>query len=653
MNQDKQKQLKNKKNQEHTDKKEKKTRKIKPEKQEKYSDYDSDSSDEDLLVRTGNVPRKWYKDFDHVGYGIDSKKVDKQDEQDEVEKFLMKAKSKDWWRNITDEMNNKTVFLSDQDLAIIKRIRAGMYASTKVKDNDDYFEQNIPYQLYPLSNHMSSKKAFEPSHNEKKMINRLAKLIEDGLVKVEKEKKQADFFGDLADIWKFENSSSLAYHPGMGYTMPKPDAPDNDVSYNFNTDENTQISLRKIPKFDKLIEEQYDRLNDIYNSARVIRKKLDLNEKNILPEVPEPSELKPFPTKDNIINRAHKTSINALCIEASGDYLISGDMSGILYFSDIITSKVLLNVYLEDKIRSIQYNSFLCLVTCTCESGVYFFRPKFLERKNNNPGLLNNTIIPAIQAKVIEQENIDSKDDKKELYYWKVYDNSKKSKTGLLFSLHKHNGDISSVSWHNKGDFFSVLGKNELGKSQVHIHSLSSLQYFSPSSKNKGDIRSVSFHPTKPHFFVSADSNVMIYDLKQQELIRKFVSNLYPIINICLHPMGSDFVAGSLGGKVAWFQSDLSEKPYLQMEQYHETKIKSLTFHKHYNLLSSASKEGKVLLYYSKVYDDFIKDPLIVPLTTLKSFYKNPMGEVNATEFHPRYPWIITAGSNKLLSIWS
>lgn len=145
----------------------------------------------------------------------------------------------------------------------------------------------------------------------------------------------------------------------------------------------------------------------------------------------------------------------------------------------------------------------------------------------------------------------------------------------------------------------------------------------------------------------------MIYDLKQQELIRKFVSNLYPIINICLHPMGSDFVAGSLGGKVAWFQSDLSEKPYLQMEQYHETKIKSLTFHKHYNLLSSASKEGKVLLYYSKVYDDFIKDPLIVPLTTLKSFYKNPMGEVNTTEFHPRYPWIITAGSNKLLSIWS
>eukprot|EP00340_Litonotus_pictus_P002461 CAMPEP_0170519966 /NCGR_PEP_ID=MMETSP0209-20121228/5178_1 /TAXON_ID=665100 ORGANISM="Litonotus pictus, Strain P1" /NCGR_SAMPLE_ID=MMETSP0209 /ASSEMBLY_ACC=CAM_ASM_000301 /LENGTH=628 /DNA_ID=CAMNT_0010805975 /DNA_START=14 /DNA_END=1900 /DNA_ORIENTATION=+ len=624
-------------------------------------DYSSDSSDEDILVRTGNVPRQWYKDFDHLGYGINSKRVAKPEEEDEIEKFLKKAKSKDWWRNISDEMNNKTVYLSDKDLEIIKRIRAGKYASNKITDDEDYFEKNLPYQMYPLSNHSLPKKAFLPSKNEKKMINRLSKMIEDGVIKIKSEKKKKDFFEDISDVWKFENTSSL-YHPSQGFVMPKPEAPDNDESYNFNSQ--SEVSLRRLPKYEKLVEDQYERLLDIFQSARVVKKKQDLTEEDILPKVPSPEELKPFPTKDNIIHTNHANVINAICVEPQGDYIFTGDNAGFLFFSDIITSKVLLEVIIEDNIKSIQYNNMLSLVSVCCEGGVYFFRPKFLERRNQNPSLLTERILPEIKAKSTnsnrknstqgnEDEEMNGNKSSKELFYWKTYDTKKVKKSGLLFSLHRKQGELFNVSWHHKGDFFAVLSKNELGKSQVHVHSLSSLQNFSPTSKNKGDIRAIAFHSTKPHFYVCADSNVYIYDLKQQELVRKFVSNLYPINSICLHPLGGDFVAGSLGGKVAWFQSDLSEKPHLQMEQYHETKIKALAFHSKYNLLTSASKEGKVLLYYSKVYDDFLHDPLIVPLTSLKSFYGNPMNEVNSVTFHERYPWVMTAGNDKVISIWS
>lgn len=71
------------------------------------------------------------------------------------------------------------------------------------------------------------------------MINRLAKLIEEWIITVKSDKEkeeerkksmQLDFW-KIADVWNFENSTSL-YHPTFWFSMPKPEAPDNDLSYN-------------------------------------------------------------------------------------------------------------------------------------------------------------------------------------------------------------------------------------------------------------------------------------------------------------------------------------------------------------------------------------------------------------------------------------
>lgn len=32
-----------------------------------------DSSDEEVLIRTGNVPRQWYELYDHQGYDVKGK----------------------------------------------------------------------------------------------------------------------------------------------------------------------------------------------------------------------------------------------------------------------------------------------------------------------------------------------------------------------------------------------------------------------------------------------------------------------------------------------------------------------------------------------------------------------------------------------------
>ena len=61
-----------------------------------------DSSDEEVKIRTGNVPQHWYELYDHTGYSVDGKQVEKLVEPDELEKFLERQNDKNWWMKIFD-----------------------------------------------------------------------------------------------------------------------------------------------------------------------------------------------------------------------------------------------------------------------------------------------------------------------------------------------------------------------------------------------------------------------------------------------------------------------------------------------------------------------------------------------------------------------
>lgn len=59
--------------------------------QEKYDTHlqiSDDSSDEEVLLRTGNVPREWYDLYDHKGYSVKGEPVQKMLEGDELTKFI-------------------------------------------------------------------------------------------------------------------------------------------------------------------------------------------------------------------------------------------------------------------------------------------------------------------------------------------------------------------------------------------------------------------------------------------------------------------------------------------------------------------------------------------------------------------------------------
>ncbi len=55
-------------------------------------------------------------------------------------------------------------------------------------------------------------------------------------------------------------------------------------------------SLRQVPAYKDFIRERFNRCLDMYLCARAVKKKLNVDPEALLPKLPDPKELRPFPT---------------------------------------------------------------------------------------------------------------------------------------------------------------------------------------------------------------------------------------------------------------------------------------------------------------------------------------------------------------------
>lgn len=91
---------------------------------QQLDEYQYDSSDEEDIRNTiGNVPVKWYNDYDHIGYDWDGKKIIKPQKGDQLDNFLKRMEDPDFWRTIKDPQTGQDVILSEADIELITRIQ--------------------------------------------------------------------------------------------------------------------------------------------------------------------------------------------------------------------------------------------------------------------------------------------------------------------------------------------------------------------------------------------------------------------------------------------------------------------------------------------------------------------------------------------------
>ncbi|THH11551.1 hypothetical protein EW145_g600 [Phellinidium pouzarii] len=621
--------------------------------------YDSDSSTEDDPNRIGNVPMHWYDDLPHIGYNINGKKVLRPARGDELDKFLKTVEDPSAWTSGFDKSTQSDKPLTAEELEIIRRLHANENPDADYDPYEptvEWFSGKGKEELMPLSAAPEPKRRWVPSKWEKQKVMKIVRAIRQGRIIPNKPKATAEsrFFS----IW----SEPSAEHPPP-LPAPKPRLPTNAESYNppeeylpieeerkqwEATDKEDRernflpqkySSLRLVPAYDQFIQERFSRQLDLYLAPRIQRKKLNLNPDDLIPKLPSPSSLKPFPNY-RALRVVHEgdASVRCLSVSPDGAWAVSGDEQGTVSLWEILVGREVKKWKFDGKIGAIQW--------CPRTDVDYFVvgiegRLHFLIPPNISPSLLSATLILLSPATLPPAPATPSP------IKWTSTSSTnfdpKSTQPILTLDLPQSSGLPKQIVWHKRGDYVASVSGTDQGS--VWIHQISRRHSQAPFKKVKGSVQLVLFHPLKPHFFVATQRYVRIYDLSAQKLVKALMPGLKWISSMDIHPSGDHLIVGGYDRKLCWFDLELSNKPY-KILRYHTRAIRSLAFHPSYPLFASSSDDGTVQVFHARVYSDLMTDPLLVPLKILRGHAVSRGLGVLQVRWVPGQPWLVSAGAD-------
>ncbi|KAK7060306.1 Ribosome biogenesis protein erb1 [Paramarasmius palmivorus] len=589
-------------------------------------DYDSDSSTEDTPNRVGDIPMHWYDDLPHVGYDMNGKKVLKPARGDELDKFLETVEDPTAWTSAFDKNMQMDKPLSGEELDLIRRLYENEVPDAEYDPYEpltEWFTGKGKEEVMPLSAAPEPKRRWIPSKWEKKKVMKIVRAIRQGRI-VPNKPKTATTQPQFYAIWSEESSTHV---PPL--SAPKPPLPTHSESYNppeeyLPTEEERKkweeadpedrerdylphrySSLRLVPGYDRFIKERFNRQLDLYMAPRVQRVKLNIDPDSLIPKLPSPSSLKPFP-----VYRSLKFSQSALvrCISVSPDgaWVVSGDEKGIVSLWEVNVGREVKRWKFGSKIGALQWcpRSDASYFVVGIEDTLHCLAPP------NTPPAIHQTTLELLAPSTLPPAPETPSPVK-----WTTPASSSWTEDTALLTIHLPSGSSlpTHIAWHRKGDYFASVSSG----GGVWIHQISRRHSQAPFKKVKGKVQLVQFHPLKPNFFVATQQYVRVYNLSEQKLIKTLIPGIKWISSMDVHPSGDHLIVGGYDRKLCWFDLELSDKPY-KILRYHSRAIRSLHFHPTYPLFASSSDDGSIQIFHSRVYSDLMTDPLIVPLKILR-----------------------------------
>ena len=614
-----------------------------------------DSDDEVVLNRSGYVPSFWYENEEHRGYDVYGKKVVKSLMSSKVDELLKNAEDPNRWRTVQDLQNEREVYLTDADIEIIRRLRAGQYPDGKMAEDDYIVEyDDEPHKIHPVRHKDYPKSRFLPSQDESREIKRLVKLIRAGILKPMAQRNQRKT-PSIFDIWAQTEEEGRVKGPAA-LPAPKMPLPGHGESYrppeeylfteeekaewlagDYSTRKSTFIPesfgcLRRVPWYASFITERFSRCLDLYTVPRMLKKKMNVSPDSLLPKLPQISDLRPFPSSLSVEYIGHESAVTGVSI--CHGWLASCSSDSIRVW-DIESGKSI--VCLETGASSIAWHPTLPVVAVGDSEGIVrFIAFKKLQLDEETEESVRNLFeISADQAT-----------------------NWKRESEEIMSFTYGAVTPISSVEWHPKGNFVAIVSAQSPTKEKsCCVVSLINKKHVAPL-KGKGQVigsaRHVIFHPSKPYLVVAGNSNVGVFDLKSQSRLHTLTANSDSLSSVAVHPAGdgSHIVATSLDSKVIWFDSEIRNKPWKTF-RHHTSAVRKVEFHalagSSLPLMATAGDDNAAHVVYSKVYpEDLTKNPLVVPVKKL-----NHPAQVKDCKWHPQLPWLFTACSDGVVRLWA
>uniref|UniRef100_A0A3Q4HUE3 Ribosome biogenesis protein BOP1 n=1 Tax=Neolamprologus brichardi TaxID=32507 RepID=A0A3Q4HUE3_NEOBR len=602
----------------------------------------------DIRNTVGNIPMEWYKDFPHVGYNLDGKKIYKPiRNKDELDDFLDKMENPEYWRTVHDKQTGSDVVLSDDQVELVNRLQRGQFGDVNFNEYEpmaEFFSSDV--MIHPVTNRPADKRSFIPSLTEKEKVSKLVHAIKMGWIKPRR--VEDDGRGRYYDLWTSEDSSILARHR-MHLPAPKIPLPGHHESYNpppeyLFTDEERALweqqdpvdrklpfvprkysSLRQVPAFSHFIHERFERCLDLYLCPRQRKMRVNVNPEDLIPQLPKPKDLQPFPTTQSLVYRGHSGLVRSISVSPSGQWLASGNLT-----------------QLRKDSGSPDPDPTICFIKKKTfkDSVVLILSPSLADKQVT---LSSERLLSAQQEGEEPAEGNGS-------VVWSEAEGEELNQ-GLRLKI-QHPKAVHQVVWHAKGDYLASVMPDNTSHLQVYIHQLSRRRSQNPFSKNKGLVQCVSFHPIRPYFFVATQRSIRIYNLVKQEMTKKLQTNSKWISSMAVHPGGDHVICGSYDCKLSWFDLDLSTKPY-KMLRHHKKAVRGVAYHRLYPLFASASDDGSVIVCHGTVYNDLLQNPLIVPVKVLRGHVMtHDLGVLDVT-FHPTQPWVFSSGADATIRLFT
>ncbi|TKY88340.1 hypothetical protein EX895_002692 [Sporisorium graminicola] len=673
------------------------------------AEYDSDSSTEDAENRIGNVPLEWYDDLPHIGYNINGRKVMKPATKDELDKFLDTVDGDgEAWFSARDNSTGKDVRLSDEELAIIRKLQNAEIpddAYDPYEDYVDWFTGEDKVMQTALTGRPEPKSRFVPSKWEHKKVMKIVRAIREGRI-VPGAAANKDTKPKFYNIWADADENDTR-SPWAVMAAPKLTLPGHAESYNppaeylFNEQEQKDWqeadpedrkqnylpakhdSLRRVGAYQNFVQERFERCLDLYLAPRMMRKKLDIhNPENLLPKLLSPKELRPFPTTTSVVY-AHPDGgrVRCLSVDPTGNWLVTGGDDGRARLWDVAIGRCTASWDVCEGLPKADRSAVHSVAWCPTKNYSLFAAavhgrvaiiapPQTQNYAKTSANALYSKSAPAsssgatatstasfLYATSAAATSMPAKPDARAPVAWTRPSESER-RMGVAMHLNitsSSANNLKTVVWHNKGDYFATVCPDAAaGSAGLLIHQLSKHRSQSPFRKaSKGSsVQKIVFHPTKPWVFVATQRYIRIYDLMAQSLVKTLQSGFKWISSLDVHPSGDHVMVGSYDKKLAWFDLDLSTRPF-KVLKYHAKAVRAVHFSTSWNLVADASDDGTLQLFYAKVGADYGDNLTLVPLKVLRGHeVKNGLGVLDV-KWHPNQPWLFSAGADGNAVLWT